>query len=276
MILKIIKRCCFLFLLVLTFTAQAFPAKRIIALSPHSVEMLYAIGAGDKIIATTEYADFPEAAKNIPRIGGYYGIQIEKVLSLNPDLIVVWSDGNKSEDIEHLKKLGFTLFDSNPKTLESVADNLEKLGKLTGHQKQAKVEAENYRRTLQNLKQQNQHKAKISVFYQLWSQPLMTVSGNSWIQKIITVCQGDNVFANASSDYPQLSLENVLVKNPQAILESKQNSVKNPIDWNQWPEITAVKYQHIYTLDADLMHRPSPRALLGIQRLCNALDKARL
>ena len=83
-------------------SVSARPAMRIVALSPHAVEMLFAIGAGEQIVATTDYADFPEAAKAIPRIGGYYGIQIERVIELNPDLVVVWDTGNRSEDIEQL------------------------------------------------------------------------------------------------------------------------------------------------------------------------------
>ncbi len=104
---------------------QAQPAKRIIALSPHAVEMLYAIGAGDTIVAATDYADYPEAAKKIPRIGGYYGIQMERVLELNPDLIVVWDSGNKAEDINQLRTLGFNLYGSDPKTLEASPRSLK-------------------------------------------------------------------------------------------------------------------------------------------------------
>lgn len=101
---------------------------RIVALSPHAVEMLFAIGAGEQIVATTDYADFPEAAKAIPSIGGYYGIQIERVIELNPDLVVVWDTGNRSEDIEQLTKLGYRIYGSDPKTLEGIAEELEQLG----------------------------------------------------------------------------------------------------------------------------------------------------
>lgn len=254
---------------------NAETAKRIIALSPHSVEMLYKIGAGKNIIATTEYADYPESAKNILRIGGYYGIQMEKVIALKPDLIVVWSGGNKKEDIEKLTKLGFHLYDSNPKTLSEVATNIEQLGKLTGKQKQSILVANQYRSELNKLTTRYKNKKKIKVFYQLWQKPLMTVSNNSWIAQIIATCNGENIFSNASSDYPQVSIENVLIKNPQVILISKQNSSPSSNNWNKWPEIDAVKNHHIYSLNADLLHRPTTRSILGIKSLCNALDNAR-
>lgn len=261
--------------LFLPHSVLANPAKRIIALSPHAVEMLYAIGAGDKIVATTDYADYPEAAKKIPRIGGYYGIQMERVMELNPDLIVVWDSGNKAEDINQLRTLGFNLYGSDPKTLEGVAKELEELGQLTGHVEEASKAAAAYRAELIRLRVENAKKSEPKVFYQLWSTPLMTVSKNSWIQQIISVCHGQNVFYDAASDYPQVSLENVLLTLPEVILQSEEEGNVKGVDWRQWPEIPAVKNQHIYQLNADLLHRATPRALLGVQALCDALDKVR-
>ena len=261
--------------LLVPHSVLANPAKRIIALSPHAVEMLYAIGAGEKIVATTDYADYPEAAKKIPRIGGYYGIQMERVMELNPDLIVVWDSGNKAEDINQLRTLGFNLYGSDPKTLEGVAKELEELGQLTGHVEEASKAAAAYRAELIRLRVENAKKSEPKVFYQLWSTPLMTVTKNSWIQQIISVCHGQNVFYDAASDYPQVSLENVLLTLPEVILQSQEEGNVKGVDWSQWPEIPAVKNQHIYQLNADLLHRATPRALLGVQALCDALDKAR-
>ncbi|MGL4615273.1 MAG: cobalamin-binding protein [Shewanella sp.] len=259
----------------LSATVLAQPAKRIVALSPHSVEMLYAIGAGDAIVATTDYADYPEAAKHIPRIGGYYGIQMERVLALAPDLIVVWDSGNKAEDISQLKELGFTLYHSSPNRLEDVARELEELGELTGKREQAKQMAADYRAQLMALRLENEHKTAVKVFYQLWSTPLMTVSKNSWIQQLIDVCHGQNVFYAAPSDYPQVSLENVLLVMPEVIVQSAEKGNVQDVDWSAWPEIPAVKNKQIYPLNADLLHRASPRVLHGVTSLCEALDRAR-
>ena len=251
------------------------PAKRIIALSPHGVEMLFAIGAGSSIIATTDYADYPAAAKNIPSIGGYYGIQIERVIELNPDLILVWQSGNKMEDINQLRDLGFNLFNSDPKRLVDVATDLEQLGKLTGHFVKAKQVADDYRQQLAEIKQQNQAKPVVKVFYQLWSTPLMTVAKGSWIQNLIEVCHGENVFYDAASEYPQISIENVLLTGAQVILQSQDEGNILGINWSDWPELPAVKNQHIYQFDADLLHRATPRAIQGVNAVCGALDKVR-
>jgi len=262
-------------LLMVAMPVSAAPAKRIVALSPHSVEMLYAIGAGESIVATTEHADFPQEALQIPRIGGYHGIQVERVIELDPDLVVVWGSGNKAEDIEKLNKLGFKVYNSDPKTLEAVAGELEELGELTGHQKQASMVVADYQHQLKALRTSNAAKPKVKVFYQLWSTPLMSVAKNSWIQQIIDVCHGENVFYDADSDYPQLSLENVLIKMPEVILQSQDKGNILGVDWSQWQEIPAVKNDHIYPLNADLLHRAAPRAILGVKSLCDALDKAR-
>ncbi|WP_434953392.1 cobalamin-binding protein [Shewanella sp. HL-SH4] len=250
-------------------------AKRIVALSPHGVEMLYAIGVGDRIVATTDHADYPESAKFIPRIGGYYGIQIERIIELNPDLVVVWASGNKLEDINQIKQLGFTVFNSDPKSLDDVATEIEQLGQLTGQAQQAQKVADDYRQHLAEIRQQNTLKSKVKVFYQLWSTPLMTVSKGSWIEHIIGACNGANVFYEAASEYPQISIENVLLTNAEVILQSQDEGNAMGVNWSQWPELPAVKHKHIYQLDADVLHRASPRVLQGIKLVCDALDKAR-
>ncbi|WP_133407817.1 cobalamin-binding protein [Parashewanella tropica] len=262
-------------LVFVTVSAIAKPAERIIALSPHAVELLFAIGAGDSIVATVEHADFPEQAKQIPSIGGYHGIQLERVLELNPDLIVVWGKGNKPKDIQRLKQLGFKLYDSSPSTLVGIETDLLKLGKLTGHQQQAKAVVTKFQQQLRSIRTSNANKPRVKVFYQLWSKPLMTVAKNSWIQQLISVCNGDNVFYSASSDYPQVSIENVLLAKPEVILQSQDEGNIQGIDWSKWPSIPAVKHHQIYQLDADLLHRPTPRAIDGIKLVCRTLDKAR-
>ena len=263
------------FCLFMVNSAFAKPAERIIALSPHTVELLYAIGAGDSIIAAVDHVDYPQQAKKLPSIGGYHGIQIEKVLQLNPDLIVAWGKGNKIDDINRLKQLGFKLYDSSPKKLTDIATDLIELGKLTGHQQQAETVAARFMSQLKSIRAENAKKERISVFYQLWSNPLMTVAKNSWIQQLISVCNGDNVFYDASSDYPQVSIENVLLTDPQVILQSKDKANVQGIDWQKWSSIPAVKQHHIYQLNADLLYRQTPRAIAGITAVCGAMDKAR-
>ncbi|WP_341274640.1 cobalamin-binding protein [Shewanella maritima] len=258
-----------------SFETRVKPAKKIIALSPHSVELLYAIGAGDKILGTTEHADYPEAAKSIPRIGGYHGIQIERVIEIDPDLIVVWQSGNKLNDINQLIELGFPIYNSSAKTLDDVAKHLRELGELTGHRSQAEQAAREYETELAAIRAQYQAKAPVKVFYQLWSNPLRTVAKGSWIEQIISACNGDNIFYDAASEYPIVSIENVLLGGAEVILQSQEKGNYLGIEWSKWPELPAVSNKHIYQLDADLLHRAAPRAVKGVRAMCEAIDKAR-
>jgi len=252
-------------------------AKRIIALSPHSVEMLFAMGAGDKIIATTEYADYPAEAKKIERIGGFQGILIERVLELNPDLIIIWQSGNQLEQSEQLKKLGFNLYYSKPTTLNTIATELIELGELVGHQAQAQQLADQFNQHLAKVTKQFADKDPVKVFYQLWPEPLQTAAGNSWIQHMLKICQGDNIFNDAVNDYPKVSLENVVIRAPEALIMPLADYQNKPddINWQKWPELPAVKNKQLYYLDADLLHRASPRVLRGLDALCESIDKAR-
>jgi len=253
------------------------PAQRIIALSPHIVESLFAIGAGQQIVGTVNYADFPKQALDIPRIGGHHRMQIEKILQMRPDLVISWRSGNKVEDIEKLKSLGLKVIYSEAKNVDGVADELRRFGKLTGHEEKAEQLALEFSETLLKLRQTYQDKSPISVFYQLWSEPLMSVNKNTWIHQLLQTCGAINVFAENSTNYPHLSIENVVVANPELIIMPQENS-KTPqpkINWQQWQMIPAVKNNQFIEIDADLVHRFSSRMLIGLEDMCGKIDKSR-
>jgi len=255
---------------------QPYP-QRIIALSPHAVELLYSIGAGDRIIATISHADYPEEAKAIEVIGDYRGISLEKLIELKPDLVITWSGGNKLNQIERLKELGFNVVDSNPQSLLEIADDLIKLGQLTGQQQQAQQLAATFKQSLATITNTYQHRGKIRTFYQLWSKPLMTISKGSWINQFIERCGGTNVFASAESAYPKISVENVLLTDAQVILipDDAQTKGHELFDWPRWSLLPAVKNKHIYYPNATILHRPTVRVLEPMKQMCMQIDKAR-
>ena len=266
-------------LFIVTANAAAkddFP-KRIIALSPHAVEMLYAIGAGEHIVATITHADYPEQAKAIEVIGDYRGITLEKLISLKPDLVVTWPSGNKFNQIEQIKKLGFNVVASDPTTLDEIASDIRHLGKVTGYDKQAAQVADHFEQELAAITTQYQARKPIKVFYQLWSKPLMTISKDSWINQFITRCGGINVFSDADSPYPKVSTENVLLTGAQVILvpEDKETRGHELYNWQQWQLLPAVKNKQIYHPDAKVLHRPTPRVLTPMKQVCEFIDKAR-
>ncbi len=257
--------------------AEVEYAKRIIALSPHSVEMLFAIGAGDRIVGTVEYADYPEEALNIPRIGSYTGVQIEQVLALKPDLIIAWQSGNKLTDLKKMRSLSLKLFYSQPKDINQISEELIQLGKLTGLQDNAQKVANTVIKRYQSIKDIYQNKAPVNVFYQLWHDPLRTIGGDSWIDSMVNDCGGQNIFSTVQTPYPIVSLEAVLTKNPEIIIIPHHSGTigdKTAI-WDNWQEITAIKNEHVITINGDILHRFSPRAIDGLEALCQAIDKVR-
>ncbi|EWH07537.1 ABC transporter substrate-binding protein [Pseudoalteromonas lipolytica SCSIO 04301] len=251
--------------------------QRIVALAPHIVENLFAIGAGDRIVGTVDYADYPAQANEIERVGGYYGINMERLLSLKPDLVLAWKTGNKAEDLAYIEKLGIPVAYSNPNQVDNVADELRKLGELTHLKTRADRVATEFEVKLAAIRASQQDKPPVSVFYQLWPEPMMTVGGNTWINQLLTICHADNVFANSETDYPRISIENVLVSKPEVIIipDEKSKKPQPQIDWRQWPELPAVQHNQFISVNADLLHRFTTRMLDGLSEMCGKIDISR-
>lgn len=253
------------------------PAQRIITLAPHATELLFAIGAGKRIVGTVEYSDFPEEAKRIPRIGGYNGLDMEAIAALHPDVIIAWSGGTPLAQIEKLRQLSLPLYLSAPKNVVDIAAALERLGALTGEEPAARQSAAQFRQKLDTLRNQYQQHSKVSVFYQTWSHPLMTINGEQIISDVLRLCGGENIFARLPVLAPTVSIEAVLQANPQAILTSSTNhSPPTGLDeWKRWPQLRAVRNKHLYYISGDLISRPTPRILQGMAEACGKLDEVR-
>lgn len=251
--------------------------QRIIALAPHIVESLYAIGAGQQIIGTTAYADYPEAAEGILRVGNYARLQIEKIIQLKPDVIIAWKTGNPADDLARLEKYQLKVIYSHPQTLNDVASELIMLGKVTGREKAANALAAEYLKKLQQIENTYANKDKVSVFYELWSRPLRTVANQAWPQQQIELCGASNPFAEAQDDYPSIGLEQVLVTLPQIVIQPGQHSADSPdgLNWLQWQHIPAVKNNFIFHPNADKAHRMTTRMLDEVLILCEQIDTAR-
>ncbi|MCW8833845.1 MAG: cobalamin-binding protein [Colwellia sp.] len=264
-----------------TVSAQAETSTKakpsIIALSPHIVEMLYDIGAGEQIIGTTSHADYPEQAKKIPVIGNYLRIQIEKVIALQPDLIIAWKSGNPSDDIARLQQLGFNIIYSQPSTFEDVAKEMRDFGQLTGHIEQAEKKAQQFLQQLSIIKKQYQHKSQVVGFYELWSRPLTTVAKGSWPQQFLNICGIDNPFKQVAVSYPQVNIEKVLQTPIQLIIQplSVNQTERQGFNWQDWPVIPAVKNKQIIQPNADAMHRMTARSIEELKLLCAAIDDTR-
>ena len=253
------------------------PAKRIITLAPHAAESLYAAGAGDKLVGTVDYSDYPPAAKKVPRVGGYSRIDLEAVAALKPDLIIAWESGNSMTQVDKLKSLGLVVYVFQPNQMEEIAGQLERLGQLTGSEGIAHAAAEQFRQRLEKLRTAHAGKPKVRVFYQIWKAPLMTVGGPQIISDAIRLCSGENVFGQLKQMAPTVDVEAVLAANPEAIVATGMGDARPEWlhDWDQWTQMTAVKRGNLFHINPDIMQRHTPRILDGAEQLCAHLDVAR-
>ncbi len=254
----------------------AHPAKRIISLAPHTTELLFAAGADKQVIAVVNYSDYPPQAKELPQVGSYNRLDIERILSLKPDLVVAWKSGNPNEQVEYLREHGLPVFYSEPRSLESIPVEIIKLGKLLSTEKQAQKIADDFNRRLKKLRKEYSGKKKIRVFYQVWNQPLMTINNQHLISDVIRLCGGTNVFGSLPVLAPKINIEAVIQAAPDVIIAgtNKGRTTWLPA-WNKWKVIPAVKHHQVYGINADLIVRHTPRILLGAEKMCEYIDKGR-
>lgn len=257
--------------------ASAQPSQRLVVLAPHLVEQLYSIDAGHLIVGTVEHADFPAAATKIPRVGNYAGLQLESILALQPDLVLYWQSGSAAADIKALQQLGIRTESFEANTLEDIAVDLIRLGALTGHDIAAKQQAHKFQQRLLHLRQQYQHQQPVSVFYELWDEPLSTIGPGAWPMHALTLCGASNVFADATSAYPQVSTEALLERQPQLILQPVSDTESRRLTEysTRFATLRAVQLKQLAQPNADLLHRATLRTLDGVTELCQMIESSR-
>lgn len=253
------------------------PAKRIVALAPHIVENAYSAGAGGQLVAAVNYSDYPEQAQQLPQLGSYKAVSVERILALEPDLVLMWATGNGENLLHQLDKLGVTVYVDEPRKLEDVARSVRDIGKLAGSQQQADAAAQDYLQTLAQLRARYGGETSISVFYQVWNEPLQTLSDDHLVSDVIRLCGGRNIFADALTLAPKINMESVLDRDPQVIVASGMGEEKPEWldDWRRWPGLRAVRHDHLFFVPPDLIQRHTLRILSGAQLLCEQIATAR-
>ncbi len=249
--------------------------ERIVTLSPHLAELVFAAGAGDLLVGTVEYSDYPPQASSIARIGDAFRIDSEKLAALHPDLILAWPGGNPQPLIDGLRNDGYQVLELAATGLESVAIQLRRIGELTGHADRAGRAADLYLAKVDRLRVENLQKPPIRVFYQVAGRPLFTIGRKQVISEVVSLCGGINIFADLDSLAPVVSMETVLLRNPQVILSARTGSA-NPLDiWLDYPAVAAVRLENLYLVDASLLARAGLRLADGAAQVCRLLDQAR-
>jgi len=256
--------------------ALARPAQRIVALAPHITEQLFAIGAGHRIVGTTDFADHPPAARAIVRVARAHHVDLEAIAALEPDLIVVWGSGYPPAVIEALRRLRAPVYVQEPGTLDGIATSMLRLGVLAGTTEAAERAAAQFRQRVEALRGRYAERAEVRVFYQVWWQPLMTLSGRHVVSEAIRLCGGRNVFEALVPIAPQVSIEAVIAADPQLIATAEPGGAGTALDpWRRYRAVSAVRAGQLVTLDADRIHRNAPRMVEEIEVLCRHIEAAR-
>ena len=255
----------------------AQPAQRIVTLSPHLAETVFAAGAGGQIVGTVDYSNYPEAARRIPRVGGYSRFDLEAVVALKPDLIIAWEGGNAPAHLQKLRRLGLPVYLSQINRLEDIAGEIERIGALAGTRQSADTAARTFRRRLADLQARYAGRPVVRTFYEVWHQPLKTIGGQQFISSVIRLCGGENVFGTLTATAPDVTVEAVLAANPEAIIASGMGEARPEWldDWQARPGLLAAQRKNLFFIPPDLIQRHTPRLLDGAERLCQHLETAR-
>jgi iron complex transport system substrate-binding protein len=259
-----------------TRIALAAPAQRIVSLAPHTTELLFAAGAGSRVVGVLSPADWPPEAARLARVGDARALDLERIVALKPDLAVAWPYLAPAQ-IERLRMLGVPIYISDPHTPEAIAEDIERLGALAGSADAARARAAAFRAKLSAIRSTLHGESKLSVFYEIWNRPLFTIGGKHLISAALDLCGGSNVFAWLALPAPQVSVEAVLVAAPAAIVAGTDDAVRPAWldEWKRWRELPAVAHGNLFVVDANLLHRAGPRFADGVAQLCAALDQAR-
>ncbi len=208
-------------------------------------------------------------------MANYRGIKLERIVALKPDLILAWKGGNPPREMEKLAQLGFTIYYSNPLELEDIPQSIEALGQYSANPQQAKQVADEFRQTLNTLKTEYKNQRPVRYFYQLSNTPIITVADKSWPSQVFTLCGGLNIFADSPAAYPQVSEEQVVVRQPEVIFGTPHAGTETNV-WQKWQgKLPAIDNQHVFTLQADWLNRPTPRTIKAVEQVCDRLNQVR-
>lgn len=237
--------------------------QRIISLAPSNTEILFALGLGDEVVGVTMYCDYPPGAQDKEKVGDYYGPDIEKIIALQPDLILA-TDFHRFDLIPALEQQGFAVFAVAPQTLEDVLESIQKIGELTGREAEASQLVNGMRNKIEAIEEQTKDpEQKPSVLYMTWHDPMWTVGSNTWIDDLINIAGGVNIFSENFEGGAMVQIEWVILQNPDIIIASEWS-----YDWalnaTALASTNASQTGRIYTFDDDLAQRPGPRLVEGL------------
>jgi len=248
-----------------------FPPKRIVSLAPNVTEILFSLGLDTEIVGVSALSNFPEGAKRKVKVGSYVSPDFEKIVSLKPDLIVATGVGNTRDVVDRLDKLGFPTYVIFPKNVDEILRSIHHLGQVVDREREAAVIVQGMKKRRDRVVERVKDLHRPKVFLQVGEAPVVTVGKGSFADDLIRLAGGENIAGNQKEMYPRWGMEEVLQRAPEIILISAMNPKadyqKVLQGWSRWKSIPAVKQGRIYTIDSDVIDRPSPRIVDGLEAI---------
>ena len=255
--------------------AFPFPPKRIVSLAPNITEILFSLGLDEEIVGVSIHCSFPEKAKNKPRVGSYISLDYEKITSLKPDLIIATGAGNTRDMVDRLEKLGFPTYVLFPRNFDDILRSIGHIGEVVNREREARVINKEMRKRKQRVVEITRGLPRPKVFIQIGDVPLVTVGKGSFTDDLIRLAGGENIAGKEKEVYPRFGMEEVLKRSPEVIVISSMNPrgdyQKILQGWTRWKTIPAVKNGRLHLIDSDLLDRPSPRIMEGLEELAKVL-----
>jgi len=251
-------------------------AERIVSLAPNLTELVYTVGAGEQLVAVSEWSDYPREVLDLPVVGNAFNVDQEQLALAKPDLLLVWESGTPARMIDELRSVGYKLAVIRTRELDDVAEALLQIGELTGHADEAEKAAAAYRHELQAVRDANQERPTIRVFYQVAARPLYTINNEHYISELISICGGQNIFDDLSDLAPTVDVEAVVDRDPEVMLASTDAGDNAFAEWQRWPDITANRLGNLFLLPADEIGRATTRVIVAGHAMCLALRQARI
>lgn len=246
--------------------------QRIVSLAPSNTEILFALGLGDRVVGVTDYCDYPPEALNKTKVGGYANPDIEKIVALNPDLVLA-GYGNPIEVVYTLAGLGLTVFGIKTTDLDDLLNDIRRVGEITDKEVEAQALTSAMESRIQAVTNQTEElEQRPRVFYIVWHDPLWTAGSGTFINELIEKAGGVNIFGNVTG-YPMVSIEDVLARDPEIIIASEW-SYDWAINATELASTNASQTGRIYTLDDDLVQRPGPRLVKGLEWFAHYIQPA--
>ena len=251
--------------------------QRIISIAPGATEMLFAAGAGNRVIATVEFSDEPADAKKVPRIGDSNAIDIERVVALRPDVVVVWEGGSNVAQVAQLERLGVLLYRQKVEALTEIPGSLRRLGTLASTEQAAEHAAADVESRLAQLARHYGRRASLSVLLEVWNRPVYTVGGAHMMSDALRLCGARNVFGDLRDPGPAVDVEAVIARDPDVIVAVAPPGVANEwlADWKRFGSLRAVRTNRLIPFEDQRFSRLGPSAVAGTEALCEAIDRTR-